>query len=96
MTLQDFLIEVDNMFSKKHVNVNDVQIGGDSPIVIQTMTNTDSSNFNSTMNQIKQLNAVGAELIRLSIRNSEDIITLKKLVKESPVPLIADIHFDYK
>ncbi|MGM0640564.1 MAG: flavodoxin-dependent (E)-4-hydroxy-3-methylbut-2-enyl-diphosphate synthase [Thermotogota bacterium] len=84
------------MFSEKFVNVSNIKIGGDYPVVIQTMTNTDSSDFDSTINQIKQLNAAGAELIRLSIRNLEDIITLKKLVKKSPVPLIADIHFDYK
>lgn len=84
------------MYSKKVVNVGGIPIGRDNPVVIQTMTNTNSSNFEETINQINQLNLAGAELIRLSVRNDEDVKVLKDLVKASPVPLIADIHFDYK
>lgn len=84
------------MYSKKSVNVSNLQIGGNSPVVIQTMTNTNSSDYNSTIKQIKELHATGAELIRLSIRNKEDVEVLNRVVKDSPVPLIADIHFDYR
>ena len=84
------------MFSKKVVKIGDVFVGGNNPVVIQTMTNTNSSNYEDTLNQIKKLNAAGAEIIRLSIRNDEDVSVLNKLTKVSPVPLVADIHFNYK
>jgi (E)-4-hydroxy-3-methylbut-2-enyl-diphosphate synthase len=84
------------MFSKKVVNVGNVSIGGNNHVVIQTMTNTNSSNFEETINQIKHLNAAGAELVRISVRNDDDVKVLKELVKSSPIPLIADIHFNYK
>jgi (E)-4-hydroxy-3-methylbut-2-enyl-diphosphate synthase len=84
------------MFSKKVVKIGNILVGGNNPVVIQTMTNTNSSNYEETLNQIKKLNAAGAEIIRISIRNEKDVSVLNKLTKASPVPLVADIHFNYK
>ncbi|AEX85366.1 4-hydroxy-3-methylbut-2-en-1-yl diphosphate synthase [Marinitoga sp. 1135] len=84
------------MFSKKVVTVGNVKIGGDNPIVIQSMTNTDTLDFESTLRQIIRLSNAGAEIVRVSVRTLDDIPSFKKLCENSNVPLVADIHFDYK
>jgi (E)-4-hydroxy-3-methylbut-2-enyl-diphosphate synthase len=80
----------------KIINVGKVKIGGGHPIVIQTMTNSDTKNIRKTLNQIRKLALEGAELLRVAITDEEAVQAFKKLVQKSPVPLIADIHFNYK
>ena len=78
------------------IKVGSVEIGGDAPISVQSMTNTLTTDVNATIKQIKDLESVGADLVRVSCPDEESTICLKKIVKEVKVPLIADIHFHYK
>jgi len=80
----------------KQVLVGNVPIGGDSPITIQSMTNTDPHSREHTLAQINELAQVGCELIRLAVPDQEAANNLKTFVAASPVPLVADIHFDYQ
>ena len=78
------------------VNVGDVLIGGDNPISVQTMTNTLTIDTKSTIQQIAKVVKAGADLVRVSIPDKESSQSLKQIVKESKIPIIADIHFHYK
>ena len=78
------------------IQVGDVTIGGDAPIAVQSMTNTDSCDIEATVRQITQLADVGADLVRISIPTMEAAEAFGKIKQRSPVPLIADIHFDYR
>ena len=78
------------------INVGDVLIGGNNPISVQTMTNTLTIDAKSTINQIDKVFKAGADLVRVSIPDKESSQSLKKIVKESKIPIIADIHFHYK
>lgn len=80
----------------KQIQIGDVKIGGDAPISVQSMCNTDTRNIEATSNQIKQLVDEGCELVRLAVLNHDAAQAIKTLVKISPVPLIADIHFNHK
>lgn len=80
----------------KQISIGNVKIGGDAPISVQSMCNTDTRDVETTLNQIHELAAKGCELVRLAVLNQEAADTIKDIVKKSPVPLIADIHFDYK
>lgn len=80
----------------KQISIGNVKIGGDAPISVQSMCNTDTRNVEATLNQINELVAKGCELVRLAVLNQEAADAIKDIVKKSPVPLIADIHFDYK
>ncbi|KLO23060.1 MULTISPECIES: flavodoxin-dependent (E)-4-hydroxy-3-methylbut-2-enyl-diphosphate synthase [unclassified Marinitoga] len=84
------------MFSKKIVYVKDIPIGGNNPISIQSMTNTDTLDTESTIRQIINLSNAGAEIVRVSVRNFDDISSFKQICNLSPVPIVADIHFDYR
>ena len=78
------------------VNVGDILIGGDNPISVQTMTNTLTIDTKSTIQQIERVVKAGADLVRVSIPDKESSQSLKQIVKEAKVPIIADIHFHYK
>ena len=78
------------------INVGNLKIGGKSPILVQTMTNTLTSDIKATLDQINRVVKVGADLVRVSVPNEESSKALKEICKESPVPIIADIHFHYK
>ena len=78
------------------IKVGDVEVGGDAPISVQSMTNTKTEDVKATLGQVKQLEDAGADLIRISVPNEEAAMAFKKIKKDSNVPLIADIHFDYK
>ena len=78
------------------VNVGDVLIGGDNPISVQTMTNTLTIDTKSTIKQIERVVKAGADLVRVSIPDKESSQSLKQIVKEAKIPIIADIHFHYK
>jgi (E)-4-hydroxy-3-methylbut-2-enyl-diphosphate synthase len=78
------------------INVGSVKIGGNNPISVQTMTNTLTSDAKATLEQINRCYNAGAELVRVSVPDKESSEALKIICKESPVPIIADIHFHYK
>ena len=78
------------------VNVGDVLVGGNNPITVQTMTNTLTTDIKSTINQIISCADAGADIIRVSCPDLESTKSLKTIVKESPIPIVADIHFHYK
>ena len=86
---------VKRRFSKQ-IQIGNVKIGGDAPISVQSMTNTDTRDVNSTLKQIYNLAEHGCELVRLAILNPEAADAIKDIKKKSPLPLIADIHFDYR
>jgi len=80
----------------RKVQVGNISIGGDSPIVVQSMTNIPIEDVSRNIAQIENLKKNGAEIVRLAIRNEKGIEPLSKIIKASPIPLVADIHFDYK
>lgn len=80
----------------KELLIGNVKIGNNNPISIQSMCNTDTRNIEQTTRQIQELADAGCELIRLAVLNKDAAEAIKDLVKISPVPLIADIHFDYR
>ncbi len=85
-----------NRRKSKQLTIGNVKIGGDAPISVQSMCNTDTRDINSTLNQIKEMADKGCELVRLAVLNQDAADAIREIVKKSPVPLIADIHFDYK
>lgn len=80
----------------KKIFIGNVAIGGDAPISVQSMTNTDTRDVIATVNQIKGLEDAGCELIRLAILNKEAAFAIKEIKKQVNIPMIADIHFDYR
>lgn len=85
-----------NRRKSKQLTIGNVKIGGDAPISVQSMCNTDTRDINSTLNQINEMADKGCELVRLAVLNQDAAEAIKEIVKKSPIPLIADIHFDYK
>ena len=87
-----------NIYRRKsrQINVGSVPIGGDAPIAVQTMTNTLTTDIKSTIEQVVAASEAGADLVRISVPDIESSKALKEIVKESPVPIVADIHFHYK
>src|SRR5215212_9080912 len=83
------------MASKRSVNVGGVQIGGGAPVVVQTMTKTETANLQATMDQIRRVAEAGADIVRVAVPRDKDIEALKTIVVESPIPIIADIHFNH-
>src|SRR6201991_871828 len=83
------------MASKRQIFVKDVPIGGGAPVAVQTMTKTETANLDATMEQIHKVAEAGADLVRCAVPRDEDAIALKTIVKQSPIPIIADIHFNY-
>lgn len=80
----------------RRIRLKDLYIGGDAPITVQSMTNTDTRDLESTLNQIKILEKVGCEIIRIAIPDEKAMKNIPEIVKNIKIPLIADIHFDYK
>ena len=80
----------------KVIQVGKIKVGGDNPISVQSMTNTLTTDIKATIDQIRSLENVGADLVRVSCPDEESSLALKKIVKEVNVPIIADIHFHYK
>src|SRR3954464_11961649 len=83
------------MASQRSVNVGGVQIGGGAPVVVQTMTKTETANLQATMDQIRRVADAGADIVRVAVPREKDIEALKTIVVESPIPVIADIHFNH-
>jgi (E)-4-hydroxy-3-methylbut-2-enyl-diphosphate synthase len=80
----------------KAVRVGAVQIGGDAPVVVQSMTCTDTRNVRDTIDQIKRLEEAGCEVIRVAVPDEEAASALKEIKKNIAIPLIADIHFNHR
>lgn len=85
-----------NRLDTRKVMVKDVPIGGKSEIVIQSMTNTDTRDVNKTIEQIKELYMAGCQIVRCAVLDMEAAEAIKEIVQLSPIPVVADIHFDYK
>ena len=81
--------------SKRQIFVGGVPIGGGAPVVVQTMTKTETANLEATMDQIEKVADAGADLVRVAVPRDEDAVALKTIVKRSPIPVIADIHFNH-
>ena len=80
----------------KKIKVGKVEIGGDAPISVQSMTNTLTTNIKSTIKQINKLSEAGADIVRVSCPDQESSFALKEISKNVEVPIVADIHFHYK
>ncbi len=81
----------------KKISVGKISVGGDSPVSVQSMTNTDSSDFDATYRQMKALEAAGCDIVRMTVPNDDAVKTLYKLkLSDLKMPIVADIHFDYR
>lgn len=83
------------MSSKRQIFVGGVPIGGGAPVAVQTMTKTETANIAATMEQIEQVAEAGADLVRCAVPRDEDVVALAEIVERSPIPVIADIHFNH-
>ena len=86
--------QIDRRKSKK-IKLGNIFVGGDSPISVQTMTNTLTTDINATLEQIQISAEAGADIVRVSCPDKNSTTALKDLVKLSPIPIVADIHFHY-
>ncbi len=80
----------------RKIRVGSVEVGGDAPIAVQSMTNTVTHDVEATVGQIKRLEAVGADIVRVSVPDPESSAAMRAIVDQVDVPLVADIHFHYK
>jgi (E)-4-hydroxy-3-methylbut-2-enyl-diphosphate synthase len=83
------------MASQRQIQVGGVPVGGGAPVVVQTMTKTETANLEATMAQIRRVADAGADLVRVAVPREQDAEALKTIVRESPIPVIADIHFNH-
>ena len=91
-----WLTEGNNRRQTKEVKIGNVWIGGNHPIAIQSMTNTKTEDVEATVKQILALEAAGCEIIRCAVPTMEAALALKEIKKQIHIPLVADIHFDYR
>lgn len=82
--------------STKKIKVGDLYIGGSEDVVIQSMTNTDTADVDATVDQIKSLEEVGCELVRVTVNSEKAALALKEIKARINIPIVADIHFDYR
>ena len=80
----------------KKIKVGEIEVGGDAPISVQSMTNTLTTNVEATIKQVNDLKEAGADIVRVSCPDQESSLALKKILKYTSVPIVADIHFHYK
>ena len=80
----------------RKIRIGDIYIGGDAPVTVQSMTNTDTRDAASTIEQIKRLEEAGCDIVRVAVPDREAADALKQIKKAIRVPLVADIHFDYR
>jgi (E)-4-hydroxy-3-methylbut-2-enyl-diphosphate synthase len=83
------------MPSQRQIRVGDVPIGGGAPVAVQTMTKTETADLQATMDQIRRVATAGADIVRVAVPRDQDVEALKTIVRDSPIPVIADIHFNY-
>ena len=72
-----------------------VKIGGGAPVAVQSMTKTETADYDATLKQVRAIADAGADLVRVAVPREKDVEALKRLVVESPIPVIADIHFNH-
>jgi len=80
----------------RKIHIGKVAIGGGAPVSVQSMTNTDTRDAVSTLKQISELAAAGCDIIRVAVPDQQAVAALPRILNESPIPVIADIHFDYR
>ncbi|PKN10690.1 MAG: 4-hydroxy-3-methylbut-2-en-1-yl diphosphate synthase [Deltaproteobacteria bacterium HGW-Deltaproteobacteria-7] len=80
----------------REIQVGSVKIGGDAPVVVQSMTNTDTRNIEATVNQINALQEAGCEIVRVAVPDDEAVQAIPAIKNRIKIPLIADIHFQYQ
>ncbi|MBE6070991.1 MAG: flavodoxin-dependent (E)-4-hydroxy-3-methylbut-2-enyl-diphosphate synthase [Clostridium butyricum] len=85
-----------NRRNSRKVKVGNIYVGGDSPITIQSMTNVRTSNVDEVLRQIDELHRAGCDIIRCAVLDMDDAEALKEITDKSPIPVVADIHFDYR
>ena len=85
-----------NRENTRPIQVGNVQIGGQNKVVIQSMTNTKTKDIKNTVEQILQLEKAGCEIIRVACLDLEDAKSIKDIKEQIHIPIVADIHFDYK
>src|SRR5437588_13100922 len=83
------------MASQRQIRVGEVPIGGGAPVAVQTMTKTETADLRATMDQIRTVAEAGADLVRVAVPREQDAAALKVIVEQSPIPVIADIHFNH-
>jgi (E)-4-hydroxy-3-methylbut-2-enyl-diphosphate synthase len=83
------------MASERQIHVGPVPVGGGAPVAVQTMTKTETANLQATMAQIRTVADAGADIVRVAVPRDRDVEALKTIVAESPIPIIADIHFNH-
>jgi (E)-4-hydroxy-3-methylbut-2-enyl-diphosphate synthase len=83
------------MASERQIRVGGVPIGGGAPVVVQTMTKTETANLPATMEQIRKVAEAGADIVRVAVPRDDDVEALRTIVRDSPIPVIADIHFNH-
>jgi (E)-4-hydroxy-3-methylbut-2-enyl-diphosphate synthase len=83
------------MASRRQISVGGVPIGGGAPVAVQTMTKTETANLAATMDQIRRVADAGADIVRVAVPRDKDVDALKTIVADSPIPVIADIHFNH-
>src|SRR6266403_947218 len=83
------------MASERQIFVGAVPVGGGAPVAVQTMTKTETANLAATMEQIREVAEAGADIVRVAVPREQDAEALKTIVASSPIPIIADIHFNH-
>src|SRR5256885_4387484 len=83
------------MASERQIHVGPVPIGAGAPVAVQTMTKTETANLAATMDQIRRVAEAGADIVRCAVPRDRDVDALNTIVGESPIPVIADIHFNH-
>lgn len=84
------------MKTSKEISAGSLKIGGKNTISVQSMTKTDTSDVSATVKQIKELEEAGCQIVRCAVKNEEDALAISKIKKQISIPLVADIHFNYK
>jgi len=82
--------------SSRELKIGNVTVGGNAPIVVQSMTKTDTRDVNATVNQVKQLQECGCEIVRIAVPDRQAADSIPAIKKNTSLPIIADIHFDYR
>ena len=83
------------MPSERQIDVGGVKIGGGAPVAVQSMTKTETADYDATLKQIRAIADAGGDIVRCAVPRDKDVDALKRLVVESPIPVIADIHFNH-
>lgn len=80
----------------RKIKIKNIYVGGDSKISVQSMTNTDTRNIEATLDQTRALMVAGCDIIRVAVPDMEAAEALKEITRQLPIPVVADIHFDYR